>query len=212
MTVDFKLKQWARKRSVRHMLRNAPYFVRGRQTKPWRRAWAVRRLDTWARHRKIHFYVIITYRVFNPRHNGGNGKWSNECRQRYGPYGPELPRHILERYATDDLVRQHVQSRYPHDVQVDVIKREYQPTNEPSVMEQAKVMRDVPLQSGNPIMYQYLRYGAGVNLLARFTVVLVSGDHTGSAGLGTRPGGARRRRPLYIIRRNMLAFTTRRDH
>ena len=60
------------------------------------------------------FYLDMTYRVFNPTHNGGTGQW-HTATKRFGPLGPARLRDVPT-YATVDLVR--VSGNYPEDVLV----------------------------------------------------------------------------------------------
>ena len=115
MTINQQIKDWARKRSVRKMFRNAPWFVRGRQSDAWRKEWAKQVLR---QRRKFRFNIYLTYDIFNPRHNGGDGRWHRIADKRYGPLGPDT-RSNIRTYANESLVRVH--GNYPQDVIINVI-------------------------------------------------------------------------------------------
>ena len=126
MVIDQRIKQWARKRSVRMIFRDAPWFMRHRQSDAWRRKWAMQVLRQC---RKARFYIYLTYDIFNPHHNGGSGKWHRITDQRYGPLGPDT-RNNISAWANDSLVRRH--GNYAHNVVVEVVSWQYQTTNDPS--------------------------------------------------------------------------------
>ena len=156
MTIYEQIKQWARKRSVRKLFRNAPWFVRGRQSDAWRRKWAMQVLR---QRRKFRFYIYLTYDIFNPNHNGGDGQWHRITDQRYGPLGPDT-RNNVPTWANESLVRVH--GNYPHDILINVVSWSYEETNQPGVLAFALPLNEVPLQSGRPIRYQFLRYADGI--------------------------------------------------
>ena len=144
--------KWARKRAVRMMFRNAPYFLRGRQNDRWRFKWA---LQVCRKNLQCKFYIFLTYDIFNPRHNGGDGAWHRITDARYGPLGPDKPSNIPN-WANEGLVR--VGGRYPHDVIINVVDWRHDITNDPGVLAFALAPQEVPLQSARPLQYQYLTY------------------------------------------------------
>ena len=99
-TLEQRLTQWARKRSVRALFRRAPFFVLGRMRAMRNVQRSMHLQHKWAsqviqqalhrRRKKIKFYLHLTFDIFNPRHNGGDGKCHRVDRQ-YGPLGPEYP-------------------------------------------------------------------------------------------------------------------------
>ena len=161
--LEQRLVQWARKRAVRALFRNAPFFVLGRmkamrnaqRSQQLQQKWASTIIQQWVhrRRKKIKFYVILTFDLFNPRHNGGDGKWHRVTDRRYGPLGPAYPDQIA-RWAHAGLVSVH--GNYPHDVQIDIVDWKYESTNDDGVLELALPMQEVPLESTRPLHFQFL--------------------------------------------------------
>lgn len=122
----------------------------------WRRVWAARTIQ---QHRKVYFYLYLTYDIFNPRHNGGSGKWHRISDARYGPLGPEKPSDV-GLWAHESMVTTH--GNYGHDVAINVVSWRYEQSNDSSVLAFARPMDEVPLMSGRPLKYQFLQYASGV--------------------------------------------------